>query len=123
MKPLCHAAANERHARLTADEDHLVEQRGLQLCIGQRTNAVLAGFKNEIARQRLQPFARETRLKTEVRREKRQRDVHGVLRRELNLRRLGRLAQTRSECGEIRPARRANLNDTGGFSKSKASTG
>ena len=103
---------HERHPRLSADEDHLVEIAAGQAGVGERLEAILARARHDRLGQALELFARQCVFKTKLRRQKRQRDGNLVFRGQPRLGLLHRLGQARPNRrvgGGAWPARLANL--------------
>jgi len=91
--------AHQRHARLAADQDHLVQVFGFELSVRHRAQAILSRAGNNVAREILQLRASESVTEAEVRSEKRQRDGGLRFRGQGNLGLFRRLADAR-EGGE-----------------------
>src|SRR5213076_2239316 len=87
--------ANQRHARLSSDEDDLVEVFRLQLRVSQRAQAMDARSRDDVARQVFEFLAREPVSETERGRQKRQRDFHCRFRGQLDFGLLGGFANAR----------------------------
>ena len=66
-KPFRNELAHERHARLAADEDNLIEVFGLQFRVGERAQTMRARAHDDVAREILQFVARELVAEAEVR--------------------------------------------------------
>ena len=98
-EPLTDEAAHERHARLPADEDDLVELFCFELRVAERAEAMLASALDDVAGEAFQLLARELVAEAEIRREEREDNLSLGLGREANLRGLGSFAKAGEEGG------------------------
>ena len=90
-----HKLAHQRHPRLAADKDDLIQILRLQFRVRQRAQAMRPGAGDDVARQIFQLGARELVAERKFRSEKRQRDFHFRFRRKFYLCQLRRLANPR----------------------------
>src|SRR5687768_12762685 len=93
-KPFADELPNQRHARLAAHEDDLVQVTGLKFCIGQSAETMFLRAHHEVARQIFELQSCEDRFEAEGGREKRQCNFRLGCRGKLNFGLFCRFAET-----------------------------
>ncbi len=92
--------AHQRHAGLPAHQDHLIKVVRLQLCVGQRAQAMESRACNDVASEALEFSARQPVAEAKIRGQERQRHFHGRFSRKFDLGLLSRFADS-GEHGQI----------------------
>ncbi len=87
--------SHQRHPRLAADQNDLIQIFGFQFRVRQRAQTMRARAGNDVARQIFQFCARQFATEGKIRREKWQRDFHFRFRGQFDFRLLSRFADSR----------------------------